>query len=132
MLSLVRTSEIKTLKGVVNKAHRRCFILQNKVEDERKAREEVEKDNKDLKLVLQSMRRRSSSSTFFFPSGESNSKDTLASSYRFLQKKYQERLGELERVEEELEKLKEHHCQCSHSKKAPEESKQRKPFFRIS
>ena len=46
-----------------------------------------------------------------------NSKETLANSYRFLQNKYQERLTDLETVEEEFGKFKEDHRQCTDLKK---------------
>ena len=54
----VRNSEINTLKGVVCSTQRRCFILQHKMEEEKKAREEVEKENKDLRIVVESLRRK--------------------------------------------------------------------------
>ena len=127
----MRTSEIKTLKEVVNKAQRKCFILQHKVEVERKAKEEVEKDNKDLRLVAQSLKRRSCLSSNYFPNQEPNSKESLENSYRFLQKKYQERLEELERVEEELGRYKDDHHLCSQSDKILKKSFSKKPFFRI-
>ena len=54
----VRNSEINTLKGVVCSTQRRCFILQQKMEAEKKAGEEVEKDNKDLRIVVESLKRK--------------------------------------------------------------------------
>ena len=53
----VRNSEIDTLKGVVCSTQRRCFILQHKMEEKKKAREEVEKENKDRKKKKITFRR---------------------------------------------------------------------------
>ena len=83
----VRNSEINTLKGVVCSTQRRCFILQHKMEEERKAREGVEKKNKDLRMVVESLRMKTNKSS---SNEAANSKENLVNSFRFLQKKYQE------------------------------------------
>ena len=127
----MRTSEIKTLKEVVSKAQRKCFILHHKVEVEMKAKEEVESDNRDLRMIVQSMKRRNCLPSNTPSNKEPNSKESLENSYRFLQKKYQERLEELERVEEELAKYKEDQVLCSQPKKIFTESfSKKKSFFR--
>ena len=125
----VRNSEINTLKGVVFSTQRRCFILQHKIEAEKKASEEVEEDNKDLKMVLESLK----ANNCMHPSTKEapNSKETLANSYRFLQNKYQERLTDLETVEQEFGKFKEDHSQCTRLKKLSK-AKKRPPFFRMT
>ena len=59
----VRNSEINTLKGAVCSTQRRCFILQHKMEEEKKARQEAEEENKDLKMVVESLKRKNKTST---------------------------------------------------------------------
>ena len=110
----VRNSEINTLKGVVCSTQRRCFILQHKMVEEKKAREELEKENKDLRIVVESLRRKNKTSTLI---EAGNPKENLVNSFRFLQKKYQQRLEDLEVVEEEFANFKETHSKCALQKK---------------
>ena len=110
----VRNSEINTLKGVVCSTQRRCFILQHKMKEEKNAREEMEKENKDLRIVVKSLRRKNKTST---SNEASNPKENLANSFRFLQKKYKERLEDLKGVEEEFVNFKETHSKCALPKK---------------
>ena len=124
----VRNSEINTLKGLVFSTQRRCFILQHKMDAERKAREEVEKENKNIRMVLESLKRKSTDPS---KAEAATSKDTLSKSYRLLEKKYQERLIDLETVEEEFDKFKENHCQC-HNAKTLTKTRERPPFFRLT
>ena len=131
----VRNSEINTLKGVVCSTQRRCFILQHKMVEEKKAREELEKENKDLRIVVESLRRKNRIKTDSIANEVDNSKANLVKSYTFLKEKYQERLKDLETVEEEFDNFPDNHyqynCLKKDYKKMTDPSKKRSISFRI-
>ena len=130
----VRNSEINTLKGVMCSTQRRHFILQHKLEKSQRVREEMEKENKDLKMVVESLRRKNKTTGVVLANDSGNCKESLANAFKFLQKKYQERLEDFDTLEEEFASFKEKHSQCNveikHNKILKTQFKQRPPFFK--
>ena len=102
----VRNSEINTLKGVLASTQRRNWILQHETEREQRAREKVEMEKKDLKMVVESLKRKNNNSEDL---NLGNSNETLVNSFKFLQKKYQEGLEDVEKLEDDYAMLKEKH-----------------------